>query len=223
MVEIKGKQFDVIINKKHIKNIYLKVEGDTINVSCPYYVVNYEVYKFIESKKNWIYKVYEHNSTRPRNTYLYKDGDKFYLFGEEYKLVRSIGKKNLRIIDSTIYFSYKDDSENWLKALYKELDRLLLNKAKEYFNKHRNALIDYGYILEPQLNARIMTSKWGVCYTKNNKININSYLIHYPQVCLEYIIVHEATHFIIPNHSRRFYEIVSNNMPNYKDADNILR
>lgn len=223
MVEIKGITFDVVITKKRIRNIILKVDGNTINASCPYYTPKYEVYNFIESKKNWIYKAYEYNANRPRNIYIYKGGDIFYIFGEEYKLVRSVGRKSLKIIDKTIYFAYKDDSEDGIKALYKELEKLLLNKAREYLNKYRATLLDYGYIDEPVINARIMTSKWGVCYSRNNRININRYLIHYPLICLEYIMVHEMTHFIIPNHSKRFYEIVSNNMPNYKDIDKLLR
>ena len=68
-----------------------------------------------------------------------------------------------------------------------------------------------------------MSSKWGVCYTRKNLINISSYLIHYPFECLEYIIVHEMTHFIIPNHSKRFYEIVANNMPNHKQVADKLK
>lgn len=223
MVEIKGIKFDVEITKKKIKNIYLKVEGNKIHASCPYYVAKYEVYKFIELKKSWIYRVYQYSLQSPKNKYAYKGGDVFYIFGQEYKLVRNTGRKKVNIIQNTIYFTYKDDSEDGIKALYKYLDSMLLEKAKEYLAKYRGMLLDYGYIDEPMLNARIMTSKWGVCYTRNNKININSCLIHYPLVCLEYIMVHELTHFIIPNHSKRFYEIISNNMPNYLEANSLLR
>ena len=90
-------------------------------------------------------------------------------------------------------------------------------------NQYMPMLENYGYNLYPVLNAKILKSKWGVCYTRNNKINISSYLIHYPLDCLEYIMIHEMTHFIIPNHSKRFYEIIKNNMPNYKEVEKKLR
>ena len=223
MVEIKGIRFEVTITKKRIKNIYLRITGNKIEATCPYYVANYKVYNFIESKRDWIYKVYQYNIDRPKFRLMYRGGDVFYIFGKEYKLIRSIGRKKIVINDEYIYFTYKDDSEDGIKALYKELDKILLNKAREYLDKYRGMLIDYGYNLEPQLNARIMTSKWGVCYTRNNKINISSYLIHYPFECLEYIMIHEMTHFIVPNHSKRFYEIIANNMPNYKAANDLLK
>lgn len=223
MIEVNGIRFEVTITRKKIKNIYLRLESNIVHASCPYYVPNYEVYKFIESKKNWLYKVYQYNNNRPKNTYIYSGGDTFKIFDQDYKLVRSIGRFKVNVIDNCIYFSYKDDSQDGIKALYKYLDRMLLNKVNEYFNKYRNLLIDYGYIDEPEFKARIMTSKWGVCYTRNNKITVNSYLIHYPYVCLEYIVIHELTHFIIPNHSKRFYEIIANNMPNYEEANRLLR
>ena len=223
MVTIKDINFEVDITKKRIKNIYLRLEGNLIKATCPKYVPNYEVYKFIENRSSWIYRVYMYNLSRPKNRYMYKDEDYFYIFGKQYNLIRTIGKKKVNIIDDCIYFVYKDDSYDGIKALYKELDKLLLKKAKEYFDKYQNMLLDYGYNDYPSINARIMTSKWGVCYTKNNKINISSYLIHYPEKCLEYIMVHEMTHFIVPNHSKRFYEIVANNMPDYETANNLLK
>jgi len=223
MIQIHDINFEVSISKKRIRNIYLRLEGNKIMASCPYYVPNYEVYNFIESKKTWLYKAYLAQASKRERSLLYRGGDSFNIFGKEYRLVRSIGNKKVSIIGDIIYFSYKDDSEDGIKALYKELDKILLNKAREYLNIHRSMLLDYGYYEEPILNARIMTSKWGVCYTRKNKINISSYLIHYPFECLEYIIVHEITHFIVPNHSSRFYEIVANNMPNYKSADKLLK
>lgn len=223
MVEIKGIKFEVEITKKKIRNIYLRVNGNKIDASCPYYVPKYEVYKFIDTRRDWIYRVYQFNENRPKNLYLYRGGDVFYVFGKAYKLVRTVGRKKISVIGDTIYFTYKDDSIDGIKALYKYFDSALLAKANEYLKQYRPLLLDYGYNNEPVLNARIMTSKWGVCYTRNNKINISSYLIHYPYECLQYIMVHELTHFIIPNHSKRFYEIIANNMPDYKKADSLLK
>ena len=107
MVEVKGINFEVIIEKKHIKNIYLRLEGNVIHASCPYYVPNYEVYKFIESKKNWIYKVYIYNMNKPKNIYLYRGGDIFYIFGEEYKM-------GLNVIQEFVSVANKRKDFGWL-------------------------------------------------------------------------------------------------------------
>lgn len=223
MVEIKSISFNVSIEKKRIRNIYLRVEGNTIKATCPYYVNEYEVYKFIETKRDWIYKAYLYNNNKIMRSLKYSGGDHFFIYGEQYQLLKFVGRKNIKIIDNTIYFTYKDDSEDSIKALYKYFDSKLLLKAQEYLDKYRYILLDYGYNEMPILKARIMTSKWGVCYTRKNQIVISSYLINYPVDALEYIIIHELVHFIVPNHSKRFYEIIANNMPNYKDANNLLK
>lgn len=223
MVQIKDVQFEVNIEKKRIRNTYLRVEGNVINVTCPYYVNDYEVYKFIETKKNWIYRVYQYNDNKIKRSLKYNGGDCFYIHGEKYNLVKSIGRKNVKLIENTIFFTYKDESVDSIKALYKYLDNKLLIRAKEYLEKYRYILLDYGYNDMPELKARIMSSKWGVCYTRKNQIVISSYLINYPLEALEYIIIHELVHFIVPNHSKRFYEIIKNNMPNYKEANNLLK
>ena len=45
---------------------------------------------------------------------------------------------------------------------------------------------------------------------------INERLIHFDECCLEAILWHELLHFIIPNHSKRFYEILTYYMSDYK-------
>ena len=223
MLEIHGINFKVEINKKKIKNIYLRLSGNTVYATCPYYVADYEVYNFIQTKREWIYKVYMVNQYRRENTYMYQGLCDFYIFGQKYNLIRKKGSKNINIINNEIYFDYPDDSEEGIKALYKFLDKQLLIKAEEFISKYESMLLDYGYNLRPILKARIMRSKWGVCYTRKNQITISSYLIHYPLDCLEYIIIHEMTHFIVPNHSKRFYEIIENRMPEYKKANAKLK
>ncbi|MBR5754345.1 MAG: DUF45 domain-containing protein [Erysipelotrichaceae bacterium] len=224
MVEIKGVVFNVEITRKKIKNMYLRLDGNTIKASVPVRMPEYEVYRFIESRKPWIYRAYDSQAYKLRTSMIYRGGDVFYVYGSPYRLVRSVGKKGFSIRDNVIYLSYKDDSEDGIKYLYKQFDRQLLQRAETLVDKYRESiLIDYGYELRPELQAKIMKSRWGVCYMKKNRINISSYLIHYPLDCLEYIVVHEMTHFIIPNHSKRFYQIVGNNMPGYKDIVKKLR
>ena len=223
MLEIKGIRFEVIITKKKIRNIYLRLKDTTVSVSAPLFMADYKIYQFIESRKAWIYQAYLSQQNRKLNGYRYQGGDLFYIFGRQYHLVREIGKSSVKIIDETIYLTYKDESEDGIHYLYKHLDRQLLAKAQIYYEKFHYVLLNYGYLLTPEIHARIMTSRWGVCYVKKNRINISSYLIHYPLDCLEYIMIHEMTHFIIPNHSRRFYQIVENAMPDYKIADKKLK
>ena len=223
MVEIKGIRFDVEIVHKKNKNLYLRLKDNRIIATAPMRMPDYEVYRFIESKRDWIYKAYQQMQYKQSVSNMYHGGDRFFIFDEPYVLEKRIGASNVTIRDKTIFLTYKEDNEDAIKYLYKHLDKILLSKAEEYLDDLLPFLQDYGYDMRPELKCRIMTSKWGVCYTKKNRIVISSYLIHYPLECLEYIMVHEMTHFIVPNHSKRFYEIVERNMPDYKRAVDRLK
>ena len=224
MLEIKGIEFEVEINRKKIKNMYLRLDGNKVIVSAPFRVPEYEIYKFINSRRDWIYKTYDYNVYKNRVSRLYSGGDIFYIYSVPYRIHFYEGKNNVLIRDNTIFLTYKnDDRDSAIRYLYKYLDKYLLNKAEEIMNKRISFLMDYGYNQIPVLKCKIMKSRWGVCYTRKNEIHISSYLIHYPLQCLEYIMIHEMTHFIVPNHSKRFYEIVEYNMPDYKSANEMLK
>ena len=223
MVEIKGIRFNVSIERKKIKNLYLRISEQTINASAPLNMPEYEIYKFINSKRDWIYNVYNRQQIKQQTTVKYHGGDTFYIFNEKYNLIaKQADRSSCKIIGNNIYLNYSNP-DTAIDYLYKYLNKDLLKYAQEYLDKYLYILKDYGYELVPELRARKTKSKWGVCYTRKNLITISSYLIHYPLDCLEYIIVHEVVHFIVPNHSKRFYRIVEQNMPYYWIANQKLK
>ncbi|OYP38116.1 metal-dependent hydrolase [Lachnotalea glycerini] len=48
-------------------------------------------------------------------------------------------------------------------------------------------------------------------------MSLNSKLIEAPRNCIEYVVLHEFTHFIHPNHSKKFYDFVAMLMPDWKE------
>ena len=61
-----------------------------------------------------------------------------------------------------------------------------------------------------------MKSRWGVCNTKTHVITLNLELITKDIHCLDYVIMHELSHLVEPNHSKRFWSVVEENCRNYK-------
>jgi predicted metal-dependent hydrolase len=58
-------------------------------------------------------------------------------------------------------------------------------------------------------------SRWGSCSTKKN-LNFNWKLILTPSLCLDYVVVHELCHLKQMNHSKNFWNLVEEIMPDYK-------
>ncbi|MFI3327114.1 MAG: SprT family zinc-dependent metalloprotease [Clostridia bacterium] len=75
----------------------------------------------------------------------------------------------------------------------------------------------------PVLKIRTMKSKWGSCIPSKNQITLNTRLIEHNRVFIEYVILHEFCHFIHPNHSKDFYNLVEKLMPDWKYRQNLLK
>lgn len=68
----------------------------------------------------------------------------------------------------------------------------------------------------PQLRLREMKSRWGSCLVYRNTITLNTRLLSYPRRCIEYVVLHELCHFVHPDHSPRFYALLSSFLPDWK-------
>ena len=64
--------------------------------------------------------------------------------------------------------------------------------------------------------------RWGSCTPRNN-LNFNWRLIKAPMRVIEYVIVHELAHLLEPNHTKRFWQIVKTQIPDYVMAKEWLR
>ena len=68
-----------------------------------------------------------------------------------------------------------------------------------------------------------MTTRWGVCNRKTNTVTLNLELYKYEDKALDYVIVHELSHFIHFNHSKEFWSVVEKYFPDYKKVRQYLK
>lgn len=64
---------------------------------------------------------------------------------------------------------------------------------------------------------RQMRSKWGSCIPAKRKITLNTNLGAMPEPLTEYVLVHELTHLIHPDHSPAFHAAMTRVMPDWKE------
>jgi len=73
-----------------------------------------------------------------------------------------------------------------------------------------------------KISVRKMRSRWGSC-SKDGNISINLLLGHLPDTLLEYVIIHELCHLVHHNHSRAFWALVAEHLPDHKLRKSELR
>lgn len=74
----------------------------------------------------------------------------------------------------------------------------------------------------PDLSVRLMRTRWGSCNKAKQRISLAVELGRRDPELLEYVVVHELTHLIHPNHGPGFYSTMSTYLPDWKEKRRIL-
>ena len=205
-IEIDSKVYQVEIIKKNNRNTYIRVKNGKIVVTTNYLTSKNSIIKLINDNKKSILDMINIDKKKQEKE------DNFYYFGKKYNVI--YGFKEIEFSDDKIYASNR-----------RELDKYILNSLKKIYQDR----IDYWYNLfdekipVPNLKIRKMTSRWGVCNIRNHNITLNYQLVSYDISCLDYVIVHELSHFIYPNHSKSFWSLVGKYYPRYKEMRKMLK
>ncbi len=201
-VDINGEKIPVIINRKRVKNLYLRFKDDLkIYVTAPLRLSDKDIEKFISNNEKFIIKSYKEIKDKKKRI-----SDKFLLLGNSYDICY-INEGKIKFVDNRVYMPRNMDLDHFYKY-----------HAKKIFKEH----LDYCYDLfeekipYPDLAIRKMKTRWGVCNVTLKKVTLNLELMKLNTKYLNYVIFHELAHFIYANHSREFWNIVSKYVPNYK-------
>ena len=65
--------------------------------------------------------------------------------------------------------------------------------------------------------VRDMHTRWGSCNTKTHHINLSLMLATRSDVELDYVILHELVHTVVPGHGPEFYALMDRFMPGWKN------
>lgn len=63
---------------------------------------------------------------------------------------------------------------------------------------------------------REMKSRWGSCQLRTHEITLNTNLGKMPPACIEYVVVHELCHLLVPDHSPAFHAQMTRFLPDWQ-------
>ncbi len=75
----------------------------------------------------------------------------------------------------------------------------------------------------PTIKFRKMVSRWGSCHSQKGILTFNTHLRFAPHSSIQYVVLHELTHFLVPNHSKEFYDELRKVCPDYMKERKKLR
>ena len=225
-VLIGGIREPVTITRKKVKRITLRIgkQGEIL-ISCPRWASQEEIRRLIYTNEAWIL---DQKLRRSREEAVNREGiegDRICWLGEFRTVVYQPAARDSVTVDGDriIFFLKEKTQERIEKAFRKAASRTLLEMAEEAREPWDETICAANGIPLPEIKTRYMTSRWGVCYPAKHTITLSTRLIHYPVRCFEYVLLHEYAHFLVPNHSASFYDIVRRNMPDYKERIRLLK
>ena len=198
---------------KQVKNINMRIssKGEVVVSANPFVPMD-KIDDFVSSKVSWIVKHQKSMQERSQKSMI--DDKHIVLFGNSLKIRKTTGKYNHVSYDKdTLYVQCREQADPE-KVIRQFLDKLCRDVFLDIATLTFRSLSDY-HLEFPDVKIRDMKSRWGSCTPAKNSITLNRKLIHYPFEFIEYVVLHEFVHFIQPNHSKAFYNIIENYMPDY--------
>ena len=226
-IEIEGRQVSYTITRKRIKRVNMRIKtSSSFAVSCPYYVPESEIDRFIQDNIPFLVKgmkkMHEREQEEEKNSST-EDGSLIRLFGKELFLEIIPSARNRIEYDDNCLFVFSihsDDPEYikrkldlWKRQTLKDLVFELCMKTEKRMGMESPSGIMFG-------NYK---SFWGECFPAKGTLKFSYRLIEKPLDVIEYVVVHEYAHFRHPDHSRAFWSEVSFYDPDYKEHRQALK
>ena len=225
-----GAPHDVEITHKKIKTLRLRLtDAGEILVSAPQRTPAAEIERFIGGHRAWLERALlrQREKAPAQIGETLEDGSEVRILGEALtvRVVRASAERidvlperrevriEARSPDDPASIRWQFD--NWSRA---QAAALFARTVARYLP----AFADRG-VRGPEIAVRKMTSRWGSCKTNGNKITLNYYLLRAPLACVEYVVVHELAHFLVPAHNQAFYSVVAGVLPDWAARRALLR
>ena len=233
-IKIRDKNIPIVVrNYKTSKHLKMYFKADVLYVSKPGYVSMKKALEFIKQNEKFVYEKYTNLSENKNfKTKSWISGDVFSYLGEKYVVKADIcneNKININLDQSNkmIKLSYpisiaeneeirKCYIDRGIKQILKNNTRYILQSKVPYWSKITS--IPY-----KEFKVNDATSKFGSCIPSKKVLHFSSRLIMLPEDKIDAIVVHELCHIIHPNHSKKFYNLVKEYIPNYDEINKWLK
>lgn len=222
-INLKNMTITYTLTRKKVKNINLRIKSDgSVWISAPGRVSIRDIDDFLISKQDDIEKAIVYFRERKRDVPApkrYVSGECFFLTGSRLELkVSENVRESVEAEGSSLYLRVKDDTDyerkkKLIESWYKEQGRRIFKETVDGIYPKLRAY----NVPCPQICIRKMTSRWGSCMPGKDKVTFNLMLVAASGECIEYVVLHELVHFIEPNHSKNFWKLVGEFMPDYKE------
>ena len=209
-------KIELIFSKKR-KTLSIQINPNGIKIRSSYWMPENEIKKFLFQNDKWIRKKLAEQKIKIKPNLKIINNQKIILSGEDYylkinsHLVQKPELKNNSLIICNNIDGIKSfgSLRNQVEYIIRNFSNDFLYTRTQYFSKIMN--------VEPlSIKVKNYKSRWGSCSAKGD-ISYNWKIIFAPSKIIDYLIIHELSHLVFFNHSKRFWLKVEEYQPDFKE------
>jgi hypothetical protein len=219
-----------LVKNKRSKQLRITVKpSGEVRVSMPWYASYESGISFLMKRKEWVLDTLAHYQNHPLRQNSFQPGVLFQTRYKTYELAVSKRTGNRLIItfpENRCVLEFPEnrspDSQGLQEAITNVLTELLRKEARLYLPKRTKELAEQLHFRYNRVFIKNNKSNWGSCSSLGN-INLNLHLMRLPDPFIDFVIVHELVHTVIPNHGQEFKAAMQRFFPEAKTMEKELK
>ena len=208
----------IIRSRRRRRKLSLQVGRSGVVLRAPFSTLQADIDDMLIRNRDWIYQRQQVVLLQQGDVLRFQSGELHDYLGAPLALRIVAGARRAKVLvgdGELCVHGVNDDSEQVRRVL----QQWYLRQAQQLFAER---LAFWASRLPwvsgvPELRLRRMRSRWGSC-SAEGRICLNTHLIKADLRCIDYVIVHELCHIQEFNHSLRFYALMSEAMPEWRQC-----
>lgn len=214
--------FPVEVIRKPIKHLYLRVKAPgRVVISAPKRCSQQAINDVLAQRHDWIIAKQQQWAEQVRQRQQAQReqeslGPSLLFEGQRYPMTVNAEASNnsVTLQNEVITVNIKPTPNNGVEKVTERWYRQQLTEKIEQL------LLTWQPIMAVAASGfgiRKMKTRWGSCNIVSKKIWLNLELVKVHPQCLEYVVVHELTHLYERYHNARFYRLMDQFLPDWKE------
>lgn len=211
--------YSVIRSKRKTVTISINpVKG--VIVRAPKNFRQVDLVKFIKKHETEILNALEKNTLSPQS---FENGSHINYLGFQFTIVHkafsTVSEPFVFIENDNLIVNYSLCTSD---IISKGIEDWFIAEAVRILAERSEILMEQVGVKPTKITFRSQKTRWGSCSSKGS-ISLNWKLIFAPLEVIDYVIIHEMCHMHHMDHSKKFWEKVSQFDPNYKENKKWLK
>lgn len=212
--------YELIRSRRRTTSLEVSRDGRLI-VRAPLRAPVHLIEEIVDRHSDWIEKKRKKASQweekYPEKTF--HEGERFMYLGDEYRL-RFVNEGRTCFTpggDFLLSSAGTGEVRDAILQWYREEAQKVLSGRVVHFAD----IFKQGNII-PRVRISGARKRWGSCGLQGS-LNFTWRLVMLPEELIDYVVVHELAHLVVPNHSKKFWKKVGEILPDYRQRRNRLK